>query len=336
MKSHHYDLRPGDLAAVLAPPIVGVLLFAALMHAGAYFGFLPAPRPQADVDQTILLHQAESSMATHDADLVVVGDSSCLMDCSARELETRLPGRKVLNLGTLSYLNLQLYGDLVQRYARANPGRLRTVVVLVHPVMLNRVESSPYHVDALSAIFRGADLCDRETAYGRLACVSGLEIFRGRVLGRCVSTPLRGHYALYYGFNTGIRRHMTLNHGSAIDPRPPLLRSARSQVEYRLSESLQAPTRALRSAIPAGVELLAGVTPIPETHASQNYESAYQDMLRRWTQWMSADSALTNLPPTLPPHLFAGSTHLNAEGAREFTRILARELRARPPNGRRN
>src|SRR5207245_55813 len=103
MNSDEYDFRPAELARLGAMPLVPMVIFALVMHAGTFAHLWPAPHPEFDVDQTILIHQAEASRGPCDADILFVGDSSCLMNFSARRLEELLPGHRVLNLGTLSY-----------------------------------------------------------------------------------------------------------------------------------------------------------------------------------------------------------------------------------------
>jgi len=327
MKSHEYDFGLKDLTTLTGPSIILLCLFVAVMHGGAKLGLLPPPQPRADVDQTILAHQAESSVSRHEADILLIGDSSCLMDCSARRLETLLPNHKVLNLGTLSYLDLRVYGDLLRRYTQTNPGQLRAVVVLVHPEMLNGVDAAPYHVDALNALFRGADHCETETVYDRLSCWLGLEILRGRLLNRLLPTPLPQSYGRFYGFNTGLRRYLAQNNGSAIDPRPPLPKSAGTRsATYSLSDKLEASSRGFKSAVPPGIRLIVGITPVPDTHVSAGFRLRYQQMVAVWSQWMKADATLTNLPPTLPAPLFGSATHLSQPGTRYYTKTLARAL----------
>ena len=94
------------------------------------------PRPILDIDRTILIHQAEASRLRHGADVVFLGDSSCLMDFSAKDLEGWLPpDHRVLNLATLSYVDLPACAGLLRNYVAANPDRLRVVVLLLHPEM---------------------------------------------------------------------------------------------------------------------------------------------------------------------------------------------------------
>src|SRR5215510_14013984 len=106
MHSHEYDFSLTDLCKLIGGPLVPVAAFAMTMHLGAAVKLFPPPRPTLDIDRTILLHQAEASRTRQDADVLLLGDSSCLMNVSTRQLAEGLPGQhRVLNLGTLSYLD---------------------------------------------------------------------------------------------------------------------------------------------------------------------------------------------------------------------------------------
>ncbi|MHB8521314.1 MAG: hypothetical protein ACYDH9_11235 [Limisphaerales bacterium] len=328
MKSHEYDLRWPDVLSVTLLPVLALVLLAFVLHLGARWRLLPPPEPQWDIDQTILIHQAKAASARHAADILLIGDSSCLMDCSAKQLEDLLPGHRVINLGTLSYLDLRVHADFIRRYLEANPGRLRTVVVLVHPAMLSGPPKVEYQANFLEAFYNGLDRCDESTLYGRISCLLGLDIFRGRLLSRWLPAPLPHSYGYLYGFSTGLAHYMAENNGSAIDPRPPLNNSAKSITHFHLSEKLEAASAYFRNAVPKEIQLMVAITPIPEHEAQPDYRGAYQAMVTQWGAWMGAADLLTNLPPTLLNPLFASPTHLNASGARHYTRLLARSLKA--------
>jgi hypothetical protein len=324
MKSHVYEIRPADIIRLALPSFVPVILFALIMHLGAKFRLLPAPTGKLDMDQTILVHQAEASQQRNSADLLLVGDSSCMMDISASSLNDQLPpGHRAFDLGTLSYLDLANFGELVQRYRQANPGVLRTVLVLVHPELLRRGRAESAHVATLAAMFQGTDFCDRTTPYGKISCLLGFEIFRGRLLSRLLPAPLPANWGAFYGFTTGLRRYLTLHAGSAVDPRQYTYRAGQGRAEYRLDPGVEAASRAFRGAVPPDVKLVVGLAPIPRSFAPPRYFETYQDLLIKWSEWMGADAALTNLPPTLPDVAFASTTHLNKAGAEHFTKILA-------------
>src|SRR5262245_17558770 len=127
MKSHSYNFRLGDLARLLGWPLTPMVIAAALLRLWAMCHLLPAPWPALDVDRTILTHQANASRQTNSADILLIGDSSCLMDVSASRLNEILEGHhQALNLGTFMYVGFDGYGAMLARYASVNMGRLRS------------------------------------------------------------------------------------------------------------------------------------------------------------------------------------------------------------------
>ena len=110
-----------------------------MCRVGAALGWLPPWRPNLDMDRSVLLHQAAACQSKQTADILCLGDSSCLMDVAPRILERGLStGHRVLNGGTISYLDLTSAADLLRQYLATNPGRLRYLVVLLHPESLRR------------------------------------------------------------------------------------------------------------------------------------------------------------------------------------------------------
>jgi hypothetical protein len=323
MTSHTYDFAPRDLARVLGWPLVPVAVFALLMHAGVSLHLLPLPRPTFDVDRTILVHQLEACRATNDADVLLVGDSSCLMDVDARQLGAQL-NRPVLNLGTLSYLDPNAWATLVREYVAANPGRLRAVVLLAHPEALRRTGAEVWHLDFMDRQLNGEDFVPMNGPLDWASDALGLEIFRGRVYSRILASALPGAYGRFYGFSDGLERYLIAHDGSAVDPDA---RPLSGNAEYRLSAQLEAPSRNFRAAVPPGARLLAGLTPAPAKFAGTRYPETRDALLGQWNQWLQADATLKDLPATMPDERFARTTHLNETGARAFTDALAQCLR---------
>lgn len=330
MKSHYYSVERQDLAGALGAPLAVLLAFAAAMHLGACLAWLPPPRPSQNMDQTILIHQAEAASRPQDAAVLLIGDSSCLMDVDAALLQDMLPGGiEVLNLGTLSYLSLDGYALLLRRYAESNPGRLRAVVLLMHPEALRLPRSDPYYVGMLLAYLDGRDVCMAVSLRRRLACLAGLTSFRDRILSRLLPRPLPGEYGRLYGFTADLEREMTRCRGSLAAP--GLYRSGPGQgnAEYRLSPQLGALGRELRRNVPDGVRVFVGITPAPQSFVLPAYADLRGGMLRAWSGVVSADAALDELPATMPDSLFASTTHLNETGMACYTRQLARALAGR-------
>jgi len=322
MTSHTYDFNRKDLLPLLGWPLIPVACFAAAMHLGAAFHLLPKPRPTLDIDRTILLQKVEASRTRQDAQILLLGDSSCLMDAAARPLSQQL-GRRALNLGTLSYLDLNAYASLLREYTAANPGRLRAVVLLLHPEALRRVAPEAYHLKLLQALLNGQDHVQLTNTRERLSHLLGLEIFRGRMLGRILPVSLPGAYGRYYGFSVDLENYLTEHDGTAVDPDP---QPFKGNAEYRMAKQLESGSQAFRAAVPQGVKLLVGITPAPEGFVLPGHRETCERMLAQWSQWLQADAALQELPPTLPDRHFAKTTHLNEPGARLYTEILARSL----------
>ena len=111
MKSHTYEFTPRHLIRLVGCPLVMLALCTAALHLGARSNFLPAPRPTLDTERTILIHQADTARQPREAELLLLGDSSCLMDVSARQLGEQLK-RPALSLATFSYLDLNAHATM--------------------------------------------------------------------------------------------------------------------------------------------------------------------------------------------------------------------------------
>ena len=323
MKSHTVEFTPKELLKLVTPPLVPVVLFALAMQAGARLGWLPAPRPALDVDRTILIHQAKASRVRSGAEVVLLGDSSCLMNVNARQLGDSL-GRRALNLATISYLDLGAHARLLREFAQANPGHPRVVVLLMHPEALRRGGSEPYPSEVLTHYLAGQDHHRFGTFAGTVNALSGVDAFQGRILSRALPTPFTNSFGRFYGFNTGLERFMAEHDGSAIDPGT---NAAIGNAEYRLSATLENLSRDFRAAVPPGAKLLVGITPVPMKFAGRNYPALRDQMLRDWSAWLQADAALSELPATLPDEQLTGATHLKPAAIPAYTEALAAALR---------
>jgi hypothetical protein len=329
--SHHYQFSLADLTRTVGPALLIVVCFAAVMRFGAALGWLPAPQPALDLDRTVLTHQAKASQRAGPADVVLLGDSSCLMNVHTAELERSCDGsHRFLNLGTFMYVGWNGYAAMLTRYVEANPGRLRAVVILVHPEMLRLAEPSSRHLLFLSDFYSGADPVDRSSGLGRFHALLGLNAFESRFLGR-LPHPLPGAYGRYYGFTSDLNAFMERRLGSAVDPNQFTTTAGQGNAEYRLSAAVEPGGLALRAALPASTRMILGLAPLPASFASEDYASTYQRLLAEWGRRTGADAVISDLPPTLPDGCFASTTHLNEIGALRYTRILARALNSRLP-----
>jgi hypothetical protein len=321
IRSHTYEFATRDLLRLLGPTLAIVALCAAFLHGAIWLKVLPSPRPTLDVDRTIIIHKVEASASRDDARVLLLGDSSCLIDVVANQLGEQLR-QPVLNLGTLSYLDLKAHATLLRRFAAANPNQLQQVVLLLHPEALRRPAAEAYHTAILENFIAGKDHIAKQNVSSWL----GLEFFRGRSLSRLVPAPLPKTYGLRYGFASDLEAHLTRQRGSAVDPEP---KAFQGNPEYRLAPQLEMQSRSFKAALPPGVKLLVAITPVPASFAPPEYNEQHRQMLLQWSQWLGADAALTDLPATLPDDLFAKTTHLNERGAAEYTTLLSRSLSSR-------
>ncbi len=327
MRSHQSTFTVRDLATVAGAPIGALLLFAAVLHVAAAARWLPAPRPTLDMDRTLLIHQADASRSIQDATVLLVGDSSCLMDVSATGLTQQL-GRSAVNVGLLSYLDLPSFGLLVRNFAEANPGRLETVVLLLHPESLRLEVPSAYHRAQLADYLAGRDSRPPRGIGARLQAVLGADRLRGRLWARFMPVPLHGEAGRFYGFTHDFSRWLSAHRGSAVDPGRFDRSQAQGNAEYRLARRFESESRQFKKCLPPGVRLAVGLTPAPASFVNPNHAAACGQMLEQWADWLEAEAALVGLPAAWPDDQFASVTHLTEEGQKRFTERLAAELQA--------
>jgi hypothetical protein len=322
MESHSCNFKAREIVWLIVPILLSISVFAAVMHAGARLNVFPKPRPTLDIDRTILVHQADAARTTQDARVVLIGDSSCLMDVSARNLSEQVH-ESTLNLGTFSYLGLRDYARLLQAHFASTAESRKIIILLMHPEALRRPAPDARYGQMISDYFNGVDHCETATFYHCLCCGLGLEIIRGRFVTRILPQPLRDRYGDLYGFTSGLDRRLTEQRGSLIDMEP---KPFSGNAEYRLANSLEMQSRTFRAVLPNGAKLLVGITPVPDTFAPAGYAEQFQSMLRQWSQWLQADVALTNLSSTMPDRFFSKVTHLNAEGVLAYTEQVGRSI----------
>lgn len=325
--SHEYVFDRRDLARTVGCPLAVVVAVALLLHAAGRTHLLPPPWPALDMDRTILVHQAAASRAAAPgARCLLVGDSSCLMSVAARELAAGL-NCETLNLATLSYVDLPTHARLVRERMEARPGAIKAVVLLMHPESLRLAQPPSYYRRQIEDFLDGRD-SQAETGWlGKLQHWLGQDILRGRVLSRLVPAPLPGVFGRRYGFTPDLDAALTRSGGSLVDPHVFRREEDQGNAEYRLARRIESESRIFRQAVPPGVPLVVGLTPVPQSHARSSPPEMRRRMLETWGQWLKADAVLSELPDTMPDEAFATVTHLSEDGARGFTERLAAALK---------
>ncbi|MEK7685459.1 MAG: hypothetical protein AAB466_08555 [Verrucomicrobiota bacterium] len=337
MSSHTYDWTARDLARLILPPLLALALCSILIHAGNALGLLPPPQPILDPDKTILFHQSRASQSKQDAEIVLIGDSSCMAGVDALQLSERLPGGPpVINLALIIGLGLDVYEEALNQFLIHNPEQVRVAVLLVTPQKLKKEDDNSYFATLWRSLSDGLTGPPAEQPPDRISELLGMRLFRLHLLTYLLAVPLNGERTGFYGFSSAMRDYLTVHHGSLVDPGTynPVRRA--QETNYFLSPAFGQESRHFRARLPPEVQLVAGLMPVPETHVGRDYRTKQTELLRQWNQWLQADHLLTNLPATLPDGLFASGAHLNEHGQRRFTALLAVELaNVLRPNDRR-
>jgi hypothetical protein len=327
MTSHHCAWRTRDLLKVAGPPAGALVGITLALHGAAALGLLPPPEATLDPDRTVLVYKSEASRAKVSAEILLLGDSSCLMGVDAPQLSALLPGHAaVLNLGLILGLSLAAYGAAPADSVANHPGRLRAVVLLVTPEKLTKREDAPYFDESWRRFREGRFDLGPPADLRPVQRWLGVGIVRERLLPHVLDRPLKGQSVRFYGFVRGLRDYLVQHRGSLVEFGSYRRPVSGEPVEYHLAPALEAESRRLRAAVPGEARFLVGLTPIPESLAGAGYPQQRDELLVRRNQWLGADTLLTNLPPTLPDGLFASGAHLNERGQRRFTSLLAREL----------
>lgn len=322
MRSHDYQIRWADAVRMAGAPLAGVAVLAAILHLGVWIGAWPRPIPALDMDRTVLLHQAAASEIRSEADLICVGDSSCLMDVDPRVV-ARTTGRPALNLGTLSHLDLEGQQRLLAHFFEANPVRGQTVVLLMNPASLRLWPDAAWPNSILEDFYARRDPVGHAGVIDRWL---GFEIVRARLLGPAWPMPLSGAFGQRYGFTRDLWREMAAQGGHLVDPRRLEPGSIRGSTEYSIAAVWEKAGRLFRSRLPGGIRLAVGFTPVPVSLTDKDFDRRGSDRLRQWAGWLEADQILTGLPAAWGDDRFATPTHLHEDSARRFSMQLGVEL----------
>jgi hypothetical protein len=294
-------------------------------------GLLPLAPVSLDPDTTILAHQALASRARDPAEVVLLGDSTCLLGVDALGLSRGLPGQpRTLSLALFVWLDLNTYAEALADFATANPGQIRAVVLLLTPLKLaHPTRDDGSALKEWRRMRQNLQLTASEPDAHSWKDWFGIRLVQQRVLSRLLAHPLRGDGAMFFGFCSDIDAYMTEHHGSLVDFGTALSGPGVPSVpagHWELAPEFEAESRAFRANLPRGARLFIGLIPSVANVNSEELRRQRDDLLRRWDRWIQADPLLTNLPPALPALFFSRTAHLNEVGQKKFTAALSQEL----------
>lgn len=321
--NHGANFQFADAARTWGGPLAVALLIGLGFRLGAWWGLLPSPRPMLDADRTVIIHQADASRKPSQAKVLLIGDSSCMMNVDAARL-SELLGVDVLNLGSVRVLGLEAYSTLLTNHLELN--KPEKIVLLVNPNFVRKNSPSKIHVDAFEHYLAG-----RDYDYGGadnlwdLRRIFGLHIVEGRLIGR-LPLPLPKQFGDFYGFTSELYRYMDEHRGSAVDPRILNEGDLRGSGDYWVDKSYLKEAAMFAAAIPSETRLFVGLTPLPQSFPGEGYASRYETLLSEWAAAFRKAIPLGGLPPTFSDERFATKTHLRPQAVGRFTERLHREL----------
>ena len=196
------------------------------------------------------------------------------------------------------------------------------IVLLLQPKTLRRLNEESYYGVFLDSCFFGQDISEAADGAMSIQSFVGLQGFKSRVVSRVIPIPLPGNYGRVYGFTKVLWNQMTAKAGSANDPGQYRFSAVSEVSEYRISPYMERLGRQVRDDFPKEIRWVAGMTPIPEDIAPQQYVSIHAQRLLEWGACVGCDTVLTNLPAVLPGRYFASESHLNQTGIRLYSREL--------------
>jgi hypothetical protein len=320
-----------------------LLVFALLLVAVT---LLAATSPEAsrkrlqinDTSSIAVFEQMERARSIGPVDLLLIGDSSCLMGIDVDRLSKRL-GKSIASLCSIGYLGPAGYALLLQSFAESG-GRYKELVLAMHPDSLIRDPSWDYWAEFVRS---GGP---KEAGGWREYITTGLRLAESVLLWPVVRFPMQGRFGLYYGsmerMRADVRATGTMTEPWALEDatvdeflshsldskqvtsNPYCSRFHEDWPNKRYFDALQEFRRTL-AALGTHARFLLTVRPrnctdeVIEMHAAAA-RSRIMAILE------SPPGALATAPDTLPSAYFASVTHLNRFGRQIYTDQLTAPL----------
>ncbi len=227
-----------------------------------------------------------------------------------------------MNLGLIIDLPLWVYADALQRGVSSSSGSIRLAVLLVSPQRIGHTVSGPY--------FENLWLSKSEIGHAEGDVFALLRDCRGSWRAsspfRLIESPLHGEGRHLYGFASGVTAYMEKHGGAFVDPGVFRIGRREDAGAFEPSTSTLSEIARFNSIWMRQAPLAVCIAPIPASYAPLGY-GAQRERLMSWLgAALGADRILADLPGTLPDALFASPPHLNANGQRAYSGMLARAL----------
>jgi len=292
------------------------------LQAGVYYDFFPKPSPKLDVDRVIISNKVKLSKSEKNADILLIGDSSCLMNIDANKL-TDISGKKTYNLGTISYLDFESYGDLLSNALINNDNPVSLVCLFIHPEFLRRATPSNTHIEFFKSCNNDVQVFNSNID-NLIYSLLNLNIFKDTFRGR-IPNPLKNKFRQYYGFTTSLDSYLSDHNGSAIDPRVFDSTEDHGNILYKITDKKINQLIKFTSIIPPDCKFVLCLTPVPSEITGMSYSSTMQSIIEKIRNNGKVENIL-QMPFTLPAKDFATKTHLNSKSRTMYTDMAYKEM----------
>ena len=288
-----------------------------IMWISNWSGVMPKKTQLGDPDSTIISTKARLATTSNQKNIAFVGDSSCLVNIHIPTLKDN--GIDAVNLGTLSYLGIDSFGLLAQRFCKNKPDA--QIFLVLHPECIRMVASSSDHRKILMEALDPATDSSTQFQLSNLRKIT-VDDFSSRLLDGWLPTPLKGRLGYRYGFTHNLRSEIFSTGGFMEETSRFDASDFHGSSDYRIARRVQNECTLFRSYLPKGVRVHLLVSPIPQSHATRGHEKQILEMRSEIGNWIQSENPSKNMPTVLPDSSFGTVTHLLPNSAREYTQQL--------------
>lgn len=299
--------RVGTKLLVAAVCLVAVI---ALVAVSIWFQAVGDGAEGEITDTPVIREQTIRAGRLGDVDLLLVGDSSCLMGIDP-QLLANIIDRSVESLCTNGFAGPIGYANLLERYfARGN--RATTIVLILHPSSLET-----------GAVRAWESLAPKENPpIGRLPrLVAEVRASLRKSLGPLADPPLSGWAGVYYGRESTMRNYILDHNGSLVDPHPVLRGTER--VTYHIRPAFSDALEVFGTRLKGRNYRQLMLALMPATEGSGSDDELHHATTRAVLGRIGLEGVILNSRASSPRELFSTSTHLNEGGREDYTKHFA-------------
>jgi hypothetical protein len=314
---HIYLVNPVTLARQFVSIFLIVLVLFLAMWMANGSGMLPKKSQLDNADSAIISTKARMATTSNQKRIAFVGDSSCLVNIHIPTMKDN--GIEAINLGTLSFLGIDSFGLLAQRFCQSKPDA--QIFLVLHPECIRMVESSSEHRKILMEALDQSTDGSTQFELSKLRRIT-VDDFSSRLFSGWLPTPIKGQLGYRYGFTHNLRNEIFAAGGFMEETGRFGASVSLNSSEYRIARRIQSECTLFRSYLPKGVKVRLLVSPIPQSHATRGHEKQVREMQSEIEKWIQADNPSVKMPSVLSDSNFGTVTHLLPNSAREYTRQL--------------